>query len=464
MEDSSPLTFKSVCAYALPAFSLAVIGIPIYIYIPKFYTDVIKVPIGIVGYILLAARIFDAITDPAVGYISDHTHTMFGRRRPYMAVGSLFLSLTLYLLLNPLRGNQFFQIIWFGALIFLLFLCWTIVVVPYESLGPEITFDYDQRSFLFGLRDGFLIAGTLAAASSPAIIRWLYALPLTPAGEKKKFFIMSLAYIPLLILTCWWCILVIRERKRVRQKRESPFASFRSVKRNRPFLVLLAAFTVSSIGSNLPAALILYYVQYILKSDKADYFLLEYFMVGILFLPLWIYLARRIGKKTTWLITMAINTGAFIGVFFLGAGDVLLYGVLVFFSGIGFGATIALPSVIQADVIDYDELYSGHRKEGQYVGIWSIFKKMAAALGVGISLVILGLLEYQPNASQSPQVLLALRTMYALVPCICNIVAFFIAWKYPINSEVHKRILRAINEKREGGTVYDPLHPEIKVS
>jgi GPH family glycoside/pentoside/hexuronide:cation symporter len=133
-------------------------------------------------------------------------------------------------------------------------------------------------------------------------------------------------------------------------------------------MILLAAYTISAIGSNLPATLILYYVQYVLGSGQADLFLLLYFVTGVLLLPVWVRLAHRFGKKETWVASMAVNTGAFIGVFFLGPGDTLIYGVLVILSGVGFGATLALPSAIQADVIDYDELKTGRRREGQYIG------------------------------------------------------------------------------------------------
>ena len=88
-------------AYAAPAFALAVVGIPIYVYIPKFYTDVVGINITVLGYLLFSVRIFDAFTDPALGYLSDKTHTRFGRRRPYIALGSVFIALTLYLLFNP---------------------------------------------------------------------------------------------------------------------------------------------------------------------------------------------------------------------------------------------------------------------------------------------------------------------------------------------------------------------------
>jgi GPH family glycoside/pentoside/hexuronide:cation symporter len=180
-------------------------------------------------------------------------------------------------------------------------------------------------------------------------------------------------------------------------------------------------------------------------------------VTGILFLPAWVFLSQKIGKKYTWIASMAVNTGAFVGVFFLGPGDALIYGVLVVFSGIGFGATLAIPSAMQADVIDYDELLSRKRREGQYIGIWSIAKKLAAALGVGISLSLLGISGYSPNVAQSEQVLFSLRLLYSLVPSVCNFMALLIALAYPINSTRHAEIRSAIERRREGQTVLDPL-------
>ncbi|MGD8917243.1 MAG: glycoside-pentoside-hexuronide (GPH):cation symporter, partial [Syntrophobacterales bacterium] len=445
-------------AYAAPAFALAIVGIPVYVYIPKFYTDVVGVNIAMLGYLILAVRLFDAVTDPAIGFLSDKTQTRFGRRRPYIAVGAIFLSLSMYFLFNPPQASPYFETIWFGVTIFCLFLFWTMIVVPYESLGPEITFDYDERTTLLGMRDGALIAGTLAAASSPAAVAWAFGLSPTDEGERAKFFWIAVLYAPLLVAFCWWCVLSIRERPQLfRGEKQGLLQGLREVSQNRPFIILLVSYIVAAFGSNLPATLILYYVEYVLQSKQADLFLLIYFVTGVLFLPAWIYMARKLEKKVTWLTAMVINTGAFLGVFFLGPGDAHIYGVLVFLSGIGFGATLAIPSAMQADVIDYDELISGQRREGQYIGIWSITKKLAAALGVGLALSILGAVGYTPNVEQSEQVQLTLRILYALVPSLCNIAAFVIALAYPISRTIHKDILAAIEARREGQSVTDPL-------
>ena len=448
-------------AYAAPAFALAVVGIPVYVYIPKFYTDVVGINITVLGYLMFSVRIFDAVTDPAIGYLSDRTSTRFGRRRPYIAAGSIFVAVAMFLLFNPPAVSETMETVWFGVTIYILFLFWTIVAVPFESLGPEITFDYHERTSLFGMRDGFLIAGTLAAASSPALVGWLFNLPADADGERAKFFWIAVIYAPLLIGTCCWCVLAIRERRpAVEHQTKGLWRGLRQVSHNRPFVILLIAYTVSAIGNNLPATLILFYVEYVLESPMADFFLMLYFVTGIIFLPVWIVISRRTGKKAAWLASMAINTGAFVGVFFLGPGDAAIYGILVFLSGIGFGATLAIPSAIQADVIDYDELLTGERREGQYIGLWSISKKFAAAVGIGAGLSILGVVGYTPNVQQSAEVQMTLRVLYALVPSLCNIVAIAIACAYPISSRIHAEIRKAIAQRQAGLPVTNPLKPE----
>ncbi len=447
MNERLPLISK--ISYALPAFSLAVIGIPVYVYMPKFYTDVIGLKISFVGGILLAARIFDAVTDPAIGLLSDRTETRFGRRRPWIFTGAVFTAISVLFLFNPPSYTGYNLNLWFAVSIFMLFLFWTVVVVPYESLGPELTFNYGERTSLFSFRDGALIAGTLAAAGSPAIIKGLINSGSTNADERYIFFILSLIYAPLIVLSCLWCVKILKEKTADTVKKNiSIFTGLKYTFKNRPFLILLSAYTISALGNNLPATLILYYVQYVLHSPSADLFLLLYFITGIAFLPLWIRIAGRFGKKNAWLAAMAINTGAFTGVFFLGSGDTMIYGILVFLSGTGFGATLALPSSMQADVIDYDEYMTGERREGQYVGIWSFAKKGAAALGVGLGLAILGVSGYEPNITQNESVIFTLRVLYALVPCICNFAGFLIALKYPITESRFNEIRNSISEKK----------------
>ncbi len=183
-------------------------------------------------------------------------------------------------------------------------------------------------------------------------------------------------------------------------------------------------------------------------ASKADLYLMIYFVTGILFLPAWIHHATRSGKKQAWITAMAINTGAFAGVFFLGWGDERLYGLLVFLSGIGFGGTVALPSAMQAGVIDYHQWLTGQRLEGFYIGMWSVAKKLAAALGVGAALMLLGHAGYEPHEVQNEAVVFRLRLLYALVPSLCNALAMAMAWVYPLDRKKHRALRRALSERR----------------
>jgi GPH family glycoside/pentoside/hexuronide:cation symporter len=307
------------------------------------------------------------------------------------------------------------------------------------------------------VRDGLLIAGTLLAAASPALIEALQGEAASDAGQRQKFLWIALIYAPMLIATCGWCVWRIHEPVASTLKPGSNIKHLKGVLLNRPFRILLTSYTIGALGSNLPATLILYYVQYVIESTRADLFLLLYFASGILVLPAWINVSRRVGKKNAWLASMAINTCAFVGVYFLGPGDEWGYGVLVVLSGLGFGATLALPSAIQADVIDYDEYLTGSRQEGWYIGIWSVAKKFAAAIGVGAGLTLLGMAGYAPGEAQPPEVIQALKVLYALVPSACNAVAFLIALAFPISPQTHQRILESIAMVKQGQTVSDPL-------
>ena len=457
-DRSGRLSGSQKLAYGLPAFALAVVGIPVYVHIPKFYTDVVGVNIALVGSILLFIRLFDAFTDPLLGILSDRTRTRMGRRRPYIVWGGLFLAVAMLFLFVPPDLTKSQAPVWFAATLFALFFFWTLVTVPYEALGPELTSDYTERTAMFVVRDGLLIFGTLAAAAAPALVDALQGALSTQGGERQKFMWIALAYAPLLVGTTLWCTYRIREREAGIPRAELPrLKDLKGIFRNRPFRILLISYTISALGSNLPATLILFYVQYVLESTRADLFLFLYFASGILMLPAWIKLAGRYGKKAAWLASMALNTCAFSGVYFLGAGDEMLYGVLVVFSGLGFGATLALPSAIQADVIDYDEYLTGQRQEGWYIGVWSVVKKLTAAVGVGVGLTLLGAVGYEPGTAQPPEVIHALKVLYALVPSLCNAAAFGIALAFPISREKHTRILEGIVRHRQGERIADPL-------
>ena len=449
----SSLTWGAKLSYAAPAFALAVVGIPIYVFLPKLYTDVIGAPVALTVWILLAVRLLDALTDPLVGALSDRTSSRFGRRRPWIALGSLPLALALYALFAPPQLGPQGAAAWLALGLTLLFVGWTAVAVPYEALGVELTTGYDERTGLLGLRDGTILLGTLAAACAPALIGALLGLSEDEGGQRAIYRALGLIYAPLLVLTCLLCVTRIREPARSRPTTKLELgAGLAALRENQPFRVLLLAYVIGAIGSNLPATLMPYFVEYVLEAPqpaaKVGLFLVIYFIPGVLCTPLWVWLSRRTSKKVAWLAGIGVNTGAFMGVLLLGAGDELAYGVLVGLSGVGLGATLALPSSMQADVADEDELRSGQRREGALLGLWSIARKLAAACGVGAALPLLAWSGYEPNQTQPEGVRFALRGLYAGVPVLCNLVAAAVVLRYPIDRARHAELQRLLGRAR----------------
>jgi glycoside/pentoside/hexuronide:cation symporter, GPH family len=486
------LSLHARLAYGSPALALAMVGIPVLMYLPRFYTDTVGVGMSIFGSIFLGARIFDAVTDPAVGFFSDRTRTRWGRRRPYILGGALPLALSVFWLYTPPQSlSPTWAAAWFGVFIIAMFLFWTVVTVPYKSLGPELTPNYDERTAIFAVRETMLVVGTLAAAVLPQLLaNSLYGdtpmMPPVEGLERTRFTLYALITGAVIIATAAWCVWAVREQSSLLPSKPSspalppPMRSTileastasegdlavvvrgpSSVIHNRPFMILLISYTITAIGSNLPIALIDYFVTYVLKGGDIAHVVGIYFGVGVVCLPLWVKIAKKIGKKAAWLWATGFNAGFFGGVFFLGEGQVNAYMTLVGFAGIGGVAVLVLPSSMQADVVDYDQLLTGQRREGAFVGLWCICEKMAAALGVGVSMLILDAAGYIPNGDQSPQALLTLRILYVLVPVACYLLGGAIALMYPITHRAHDEILEGITARMKGEKVTDPLRPNV---
>ena len=454
------LSLSQKLVYSAPTFAGAAIAIPILIHMPKFYSDVVLVPIGYIALAIAIARALDAMVDPAIGWLSDRTHTRLGRRRPYILLGAPLCALALYFMFSPSPALGPSEAgTWFGVTFALYFFFHAIYEIPYLGLGAELTRDYHDRTSLFGYRTVFLIAGTFVAGLLPAV----FEPKLGPRGSMSTigalFAVLLVALFALLVAR-------IRENPRpVEHKTGSLVPGVRVAMRNRPFVVLLVTFVVASLPSAIPALLLPFYTDYVI--DPADttktvgFFLVLYFGSGILCVPLWVGIARRLGKLRAWLLSFAIGISAGVGLFFGGKGDVGFVALLHVWAGIAFGAGFLLVPSMQADVIDYDELYTGQRREAQFTAFWAMVPKFVAIPGAALPIAILAMIGYVPNADQTPEVLLGIRVLYALVPAAFATVAGVLALWYPLTQEVHEKIRAGIEAHGRGEDAVDPLTGQI---
>ncbi len=444
-------------AYGMPNFAGAAMVIPIAIHMNIFYSDTILVPLGYIALAVTLARSFDAITDPLMGWISDRTNTRWGRRRPWMLLGAPLAAIAFVFLFSPPEGiSATSAAVWFTLSFVAYFLFHTVYVIPHYALGPELTQDYKERSTLFAWMEGFTLAGTMCAAALPGLV--LFPL----LGERLGFTAFAVLFGSILTLLYFWQCYRIVERPDYYQRRPNPLVpGVRRVMRIRPFRILLATYVVGSIAGAIPGLMTPYFVKYVLQVEEPGtwiaIYLLVYFGLGFAFLPLWLRAVRRFGKYPMYILSALMGIISSLGLFMQGPGDVWpTLGVLAF-AGSTFGVRIFLGPSIQADVIDYDELYSGKRREAQFGSLWALMTKFTVIPSAAVPLGILATLGYEPNVEQSGTVQFAISAIYSLFPAACGALSLGIFLFFPIRERNHSRILAGIEAHRRGETAEDPL-------
>jgi GPH family glycoside/pentoside/hexuronide:cation symporter len=453
-----PLPLRIKLLYGAPSFAGAAMIIPILINMPKFYADVVLVPLGFLAMAIAIARSLDALSDPLMGWISDHTHTRLGRRRPYMLIGAPLCGVAFFCLLNPpaaYTGGR--AAIWFGVTFILYFICHTIYVLPHYALGPELTQNYNDRSSLFAWRESFTILGTIVAAGAPGIM-----MKVAHLTERQVFFRLGIFFGILVTLLYTLLVVTIKERPDFVARESNPLVpGVRRALRNRPFGILLGTYVVASIAGAIPATMMPFFNAYVIRPANPTFWLsmllLGYFAFGFLSLPMWVWYARRVGKLNAYLTSFFLGITGGAAMFLLKPGDILPLMVLICWAGIGFGAGLFLTPSMQADVIDYDELYTGKRREAQYTAFWSMLPKFVAIPSAAVPIAILASLGYIPNAIQVPHVVFAIRAIFALGPATCSALSFLIARRFPITETIHNQILEGIQLHQRGEVAVDPL-------
>ncbi len=451
------LSLGTKLIYGAPGFASAALQIPILVLLPKFYSDVVLVPLAYIAAGIALARAFDALTDTFMGFLSDRTRTRWGRRRPWMAVGAPLCAIAIVALFMPpesLAPRD--AAIWFTVTFMLYFLFHTVYLIPHAALGPELTLDYHERSSLFAWREGFTMLGLFGILAVLAVLEEL------GFGERLRLGIVSVAFGTLLVLTFGLLVLRLRERPDFMARESNAVVpGVRRALGNRPFRILLAVYVIASIPAALPATLMPYYSEYVIQADQpgswTNIYLGTYIGMGIAFLPVWVWAARRWGKRPVWLASFWIGITGGPLVSLLGPGDVWSFLFLIAYLGSGFGAGQFLNPAIQADVIDYDELHTGKRREAQYTSFWAMSAKFVAVPSAALPLAVLGALGYVPNQPQSPEVKFAIASLIGFVPAIFSVIAFFVALRFPITESSHRAILEGAGRHRRGEAATDPL-------
>ncbi|WFE67788.1 MFS transporter [Thiomicrospira sp. R3] len=398
--------------YGLPAWPLAMLGIPLYIYLPNYYHQM-GVELALIGAMLLLARVTDVISDPLIGVWRDKL--TIKSRKSMVGVGWLLLLVSLWQLLLPAQASAGHLLVW--AL--LVYLAWSLIMIPYQAMTAEVTRQVHRKTHFTASREALAILGVVSVLLLPVI------LDLAP--DSRDFFSLLFPLIAL-SLSLFLGLMLWRLRLPVVAKKPTLSASskrglLRLIWQDPASRQLLPAYFLNSLANALPATLFILFVDHYLElSTQTGVLLLAFFIAGILALPGWTWLAKRIGKYQAWRGSMLLACISFVWVFTLESGDFTGFLIISFISGLSLGADVALPSSIQADIAQRLSQQQG-ALNGLLFGIWGMLTKLALALAVGIAFPILGWLGWEQQTQQS---LDALVWLYAGLPVFIKLLVLFL--------------------------------------
>ncbi len=443
-EDRVPL--RVVLSYGIPILGLSAPLFFVQFFFLKFATDVLLIAPATVGLIFALGRVWDAVSDPIVGTWSDRTRTRLGRRRPWMFAAIPILGIAFTVVwIPPAAVTGAALTAWVAVGLFGFYLGYTAYGIPHASLGAELTTDHHERSRIFGVRHACFMLGVMLA---------FVGMQLVENAENSR----SAAATVALVVVAGMSLVLLIPPALVRERREhrgrgaaSSFRAMADVLRNPHARLLLAVTFVDIAGSSVLGIMSPYLVVYILeRPDLIGSLPAAFFVSSVLSIPLWIRASRRHGKRNVWAVAMVGLALSFGACFFVGEGDVAFMTALLVLGGVSAGCGGAIGFSMMADVIDYDELLSGQRREGAYSAAQGFVTKAANATIILVSGLTLQLSGFVPNVEQAPTVRLAISGLFAGLPFALFLVGAGLLGRFRLDQDEHARIRAELDRRAEG--------------
>jgi GPH family glycoside/pentoside/hexuronide:cation symporter len=446
---SSPadrVPWRTVIAYGAPAAGAGYMYLLLSLYVMKFATDILLIAPAVMGLIYSASRIWDAVSDPLVGYLSDRTTTRLGRRRTWILFSTLPIAAGFYMVFAPPASlSETGLITWMTIAVIGFYSAMTLFYVPHLSLGAELSSNYHERSRMFGARHAAYIIGCIVSLIS---LQFLITEEFTEGGDVRGLAAeLGLVAVGVMVILVIFAVVRLRERPEFQGRTNaSPIKAFRDVWQNPHAKLLLVVTFIEHVGSSAIAALTLYVTQYVVGAPQwSAAIILAYMLPSSLSVPLWVPLSRRYGKIRVWMGGMVLTGVSFGAMFFLPFFEdqtVRLVWIIVMamFAGLANGCGGTLGPSVQGDVIDYDEHLTGERKEGAYFAAWNFVQKSALGLMLLLTGFVLEFSGFVPNTEQTQEVKVAMVTLYGLFPLVCYAVGAYLFSKFKLDETAYGRI------------------------
>lgn len=461
-ETAQPVSTLHTALYGIVNLPTSVVGLPVAIYIPAFYSGNLGLSLAAVGVLMSLSRLTDVVTDPLIGSLSDRWKTRFGRRKPWMVAGTPLKVLSLWMLFVP--DSDFARLVWsslggdlssgisqtyFFVWISLLYLGFTLVDLPYRAWGAELSKDYDGRSRITGWREAFGYVGTLMSLIIPLVMAYAFSL----TGASNALFFVAVAVVVLMPTLSLPALVAVDEPEpdEIERERIPMFEGLKIVFQNEPFrrLVICLFFFVGAI--TMTASMSFFYVKHVMEEPFERYtsFILAYYLSSTLAIPIWLMISARLGKHKTVVLGIAWLSLWSAMIPLLGPGDFWIFFVVMLLKGSAVGSLAFLPTSMAADIVDLDIAQTGEQRTGLFFSIWGMVNKFAVAIGVLLATTIAAWFGFDPAVTTNDYTAeRAVTYLYSIIPAALACIALPLLWNYPLTRERQQEIRASIEAAR----------------
>lgn len=447
-ETNIKLKFSTKISYGLGDFASNLSWCLVTTYLLFFYTDIFKLNLAAIGTLFFVARIWDAINDPIMGYIADKTRSKWGRFRPYLLYGPIFLSIFTVLCFFAPEINEGSKLIYAYFTYILLGMSYTIVNMPYGALAASMTQNSDERSSLAAFRVFFAVIGTIIVSSA--------TLPLVQkfndiSGGSNGYFWTALIYaalmVPLYVIVFKKTNEVVKPspRKKIPIKR-----TILVIAGNKPLLLIMISTLLASTCLFIRQSMLIYYFAYVVNNaDMTALFLTLMALMMIVGIVLAAPISKKLGdKRATMLIGILVSGATCIGMYFTGPENISFLYAWIIIGSIFTGMTYVMTWSMVADTIEYGEWKTGLRADGVIYSTASFIQKLATALAGWGGALILSVTGYIPEVTQNAAVVSGINLSMTLIPGIALAVSAIPLFFYKLNRERYNRIVLEINQNK----------------
>lgn len=411
-----------------------------------FYTDILGIEATVAGSIFLVATVWDAITDPLMGYWAGKTRSRWGRYRPYLLIAPIPLGLAYMMMFYPVQFSGMALVLWAVIWQILFRTFFTVGNIPYSSLSSEMTYDTHERSKLAAWRMFLGYAGAMAVS----VLTGKLMTTMGWTAEGYGYFYVGIVFAITAAVLFYFCFKNTFELPLKSQQVVTNWqwqSVWKMLQSNRPFWLLCGFIILGMAGVVIFYQSLAYYFKYNLGQEAAlGTGMLYLFSCLMLSLPLWLRLSAKIGKRKTLMAGGGLMMLACLAFYLNPLAQDHLHWVYIHISVIGMGIGCAAFSfwAMLPDTVEYGEWKTGIRAEAVLFGLGLFFLKVGLGLGSFILGILLTFFQYQPNLEQTTVTLEGLHkiaTLAMLIPAV-GIVLLMVV--YPLTEERFQQIIKEL--------------------